>query len=660
MQLRRLVLLLLLNLALVPVCSGAVKSVDVHPLVADVGDVVTVKMVAAPGELVPVVIEFDSYVGVSGGEYSLRFKDIVIPSSTNRMNVRVSDVENLEVAVKFVITYVIRENAVDGSASLTRSNVPAGEYDITVSGETAVGIGTVKLSFTLEVTLTMDENGEYTYRLDTADMPIGTFSFDLGGAHRTVNIEEGFILPPPVVPDPPEPIDPEMLDPEEVAKTMENYTVDALSVLLEMEAGQAALIVDNLSLEKAVEFITGYNASGVLDEISINRTVQVIEVLDNVTSGVMMNELGPDRAGEVLLQVEEDVGASIIRSMVDNNVTDAAVRVEHAVKNRNNEADPEAYLGKTAQLMEIIGRIEPATLAQLFQSIALLPNTPSTVADLLEILDLNTTLRVVAEWLGNGELEVLSTVLGLLSHETIVDVYNGSESGILFPLLSNETIAWLPESPSIHVETTIAPEAVMADESVTVTLYVMNNGADPGHKNITANLDGQIFIDEWVILYPGEARTIRHTLTLERGEHTISSEGSSHVLTVAAPPTPMDIRIKELKLDPEHPTIGEPVSFTISLENLGETGGDLELEVRLDGGPVDSFTMTFDPFEQRETSTILTFEDEGVHEIMVNEQSLRFTVESRPSRIPGAPLLSLALGIVTVLFTWRRERPIVP
>jgi len=656
MHLRRIVLLLLLNLALVPVCSGEIEAVNVYPSRAEVGDVITFDVIATPGELVPVVIEFNGDMAVSQGEYNVKFNDLEIPSSTNRFSASVSDVEKLDVAVKFSsVTVIFRTYATGGVASFTRSNVPTGTYDITVTGDAAEGVSTVPLTFSIEISLTMDENGEYSTYFDTDELPLGTLSLDIGGIHRTVNIEEEeFILPPSTVEDPPEPIiDPETLDPIEAADIFETYNLTQMSALLKVETGKAANIVENLSLEKAVEFITEYNASGILAEISTNHTVRVLEALDNITSGLMMNELGPDKASEVILRTDYNSGASIIRSMVANNVTSAAIRVEHAVKNRNNETNPDAQEKKTAQLRRTIGQIKPATLVELFQSIAQLPNTPLTVAELFEILDLNTTIQVIAEWMENGEQGVLSMVLGLLSPDTFVEVYNGSDAGTLFPLLSNETIALLPESTSFHVETDMAPETLEEGETVTITMSVQNLGEGPGHKNVAMTLDGHTIIESWIILYPGETRTFQRTKTPEPGEHTINSEGSSLFFTVTIPKTPANIIVKEIKASSINPVVGEPVNLTISLENLGETEGRYELEISLDGVIVDSISKTLEPLEQLDASSVVLFVDEGEHQLSVNDQSMMFTAEPRPSKVPNYAYYLVIAGLIAILLVKR-------
>jgi len=191
---RRVLLAVLLLGVLTPCAFGAVTSVSISPSNPEQGDVLRINIEAAPGEDVAVSLDYSGDAPVSGGEYEIILYDVVIPKKPNRFSARVSGVDNLIVRVKRLdplpLPWLgIQKDANDnGVASLSQSGIPAGTYHIKVLGDALNGRDSIDLSFSADITLTMDSDGEYSYSYDTSNIPPGTIVVDVGGETDTITL----------------------------------------------------------------------------------------------------------------------------------------------------------------------------------------------------------------------------------------------------------------------------------------------------------------------------------------------------------------------------------------------------------------------------------------------------------------------------------------
>lgn len=655
MQLSRLVFFFLVSLVLVPSVYGAVSSVNVSPLNADTGDTIMVDIVASPDEIVPLRVEFDGYLPVSGGEFKVTFNDIELRSDSNGISATLTDVSNIEFKVKYkFLTYLTQLEASSGVVSVSRSDVPAGEYDITLSGESVPRANRVHLDLDIELSVTMDSQGEFTFRQDTGSIESGVFGINVDGNLFTVNVDEPFLPPPPPSVNPPS-SPPDEPSEENLVESFEGASGDELEGILGYNHSVAAGILEELSLEKAVEAVTLFNDTEVLSYVSLNRTVEIVSSVDNGTSGVIMNRLEPERAGEVLLSSGSD-GVSIVSSMITDNITDAAVRVEHAVKNRNVESDPVVFGSKTVKLESVFSGFDPSDLVPLLESIALLPETPSTVADVFVIIGLSSSSSLVSSWLEEGNLELLRLVLGFLEPDFSVELYQIVMDPVLFSLLSDEVIRLMPESDSFIITTNLSPVSPSESDSVVFSLLVVNHGELPGHKSVSTSLRGREVIDQWVVLYPGEDLVIEYETTLEPGDYELVYPGGGLSFTVSRVLSPPDIVVSEVDM-PRELELGDDLHVSVSLVNNGETGGDVELELLLNDASYSSETVSVDGLSDCVVNSSLSGLSAGLNVVTLNGVS--YTVEVvEPSKVPLSPV-NVIIGVVVVLFLLRDEKVVL-
>ena len=193
--------LVLIIFSMVPMVQGAVTSVDISPSNPEVGDMIRIEIQAGQGEDVAVSLDYRGDAPVSGGEYSIRLDNVLIPGKPNSFSARVSDVSYLRVGVQYSslpwIT-IKKDSNSNGVASISQSGIPTGNYNIKINGEASSGETIVDLSFNADITLTMDGNGEYSYSYDTENIPPGTIDIDVGRVKNTIILRSGSGGSPPV------------------------------------------------------------------------------------------------------------------------------------------------------------------------------------------------------------------------------------------------------------------------------------------------------------------------------------------------------------------------------------------------------------------------------------------------------------------------------
>jgi len=185
---RRLLLILILLGALVPVARCGVTGVEVEPADPVQGDTVTLRIQASPGESVPITLSFTKALTVSGGEYDLPLNGVNIPQTPNNFVVRAEGVLNLNVAVKVFFWITKSADASGGVATVSQGGVPPGTYTARIYGQAAPGVISVSVTVMASTTVTMGPDGRYTFSYDTLVIPAGDFTAGIGGLTRSITL----------------------------------------------------------------------------------------------------------------------------------------------------------------------------------------------------------------------------------------------------------------------------------------------------------------------------------------------------------------------------------------------------------------------------------------------------------------------------------------
>jgi len=198
---------------------------------------------------------------------------------------------------------------------------------------------------------------------------------------------------PPVVIVTPEDI--EELPPEEAAVIIEEMEIsDAVDILEQVEPTVAADIIEEISEETAVEILVEVDvaiAAEILETVNETTVGDILDVAVQVgeteTVTLILLEMDENTTAGALLSADPGSGAAFIESMAELNLTETAMIVEAAIKLRARELDPddaEELLARTADMLE---EVTVQSLVDLFIEIAGLPDTPSSVADVFEVMD---------------------------------------------------------------------------------------------------------------------------------------------------------------------------------------------------------------------------------------------------------------------------------
>lgn len=134
-------------------------------------------------------------------------------------------------------------------------------------------------------------------------------------------------------------------------------------------------------------------------------------------------------------------------------------------------------------------------------------------------------------------------------------------------------------------------------ETVAVSATITNTGDESGETTVELRLDGETQASEDIDLDDGEDETVSFEVesgTLEPGEYTHSiwtdDDEASGTLTIEAEPAAFELS----DLDPETPTltVGETLTVSGVVTNVGGQEGEVPVELRLDGDEIDSETVT--------------------------------------------------------------------
>ena len=170
------------------------------------GSVITYNGHGTPNSNVNVEASSSVSVSVSGNSYSDSLNGINIPSSENSLSISISPVQTINITARPTWMSgigVTRPGSVSGNTgSYTINNVPAGSYDITVSGTPVSGASTVTMTVTTSQPVSIGSDGNYTVNIDTSGLPASVYTISQGG-QEVARVYLGVAVPATPTPQPP-------------------------------------------------------------------------------------------------------------------------------------------------------------------------------------------------------------------------------------------------------------------------------------------------------------------------------------------------------------------------------------------------------------------------------------------------------------------------
>jgi len=198
----------------------------------------------------------------------------------------------------------------------------------------------------------------------------------------------------------------------------------------------------------------------------------------------------------------------------------------------------------------------------------------------------------------------------------------------------------------------VSPSTVEPDETVTVSVTVMNVGEESGSYTVELLIDG-VKVDEYTVtLDGGFSETVEFTVTEDtEGTYTASIGELSDSFTVETPtppPTPAEFELSNLVVSPTTVEIGEPISVSVTVTNVGEEAGSYTAELLIDDSKVDEDTVTLVGGASETVEFTGVSGEEGSHTVSVGDLSGSFTVEMPPGGV-GVNWALYAVGGLAIL-----------
>ena len=164
------------------------------------GDTLNINGNASPREKVDAFVTFEKLVPVSEGKFECTLENVTIPEGLdNLFTVEARGINNLHVRVKMVLWATKSSGASGGTATVSQSNVPPGNYTIKIDGDAGEGVSEVNLKITAFKGIKADSNGNFSYSYNTTAVPPGNFEVKVGGITKEITLGPKEIEEPPLV-----------------------------------------------------------------------------------------------------------------------------------------------------------------------------------------------------------------------------------------------------------------------------------------------------------------------------------------------------------------------------------------------------------------------------------------------------------------------------
>jgi hypothetical protein len=148
-----------------------------------VGDSVTIKGTAVPNSQVTVQVLYEQSLPVHNGAYQLALKGIFVPTPSNSITIKTTNVQSMSVGLKQRMWITLTSKVVNGVSTLTQNNIGPGTYDATIYGKSEAS--SVQLSVTSSETLTADSKGNYLFVYNSSGMPKGKYTVKVGSVSKS-------------------------------------------------------------------------------------------------------------------------------------------------------------------------------------------------------------------------------------------------------------------------------------------------------------------------------------------------------------------------------------------------------------------------------------------------------------------------------------------
>lgn len=440
--------------------------------------------------------------------------------------------------------------------------------------------------------------------------------------------------------------------------------------------------IEELSLEEAVELIDGlqtsdvaeifpeldpFLAGNILAQLSNLKMIVILEkmVVNGETSYVaeMLNNMPIEIAGDLLLNLEPELMTSLLELMADNNLTEAARRLEEAIKQSK-------FAGKLGSFTSTLEHIDMDILVDLFEEITRLPATPSTVASVFEVMSMPKVLEIVSVWIDQETFEPLEKIFIELSNETLSNIFlnlNTALRNLLYPNLDENTQERLPNLGTFELSNLkINPKTGPVGTEFEISVEVSNIGFGWGKYFVNFTLNEFLIEDKKLTIAPNGSKVLSWLICPEtEDEYRIKVNTLTetfNVISLEDTIEPAYFVYRQLDIDPLITKVGETSSVSVILENIGDKPGTELVQLFVDDKLIDTKNITLEGGEYQFVifSDILTFETPGIYIVKIRELSRAYLVEegNEFNSAYRTNLMKigfiLAILVIIIIIIWRR------
>lgn len=435
-------------------------------------------------------------------------------------------------------------------------------------------------------------------------------------------------------------------------------TAVAAAIVKEMQTKAAAAAMNEADNGVVVRILAATDpakAAAILGEMTAGKAARVLEEAVNAGKeaqfSAYMNMLNHKQAAEILQEITPQTGAKIVEEMTRNNLKEAAKRVEAVVKLRLGEKDPAKAKQMLRRIAETLQNADTGTLVSIFVEIANLPETPSTVAAVMEAMDRARALDVVSRWISVRNLEELGLVFSHFSEGFISEAWSlmvAAERTTLFTHLPPETVQLLPQIGEFQLSgLLVGPTTAALHQAVTISATVENVGSEPGTYTLALKINGATEATRKLVLSPGQRQTVEWTVSRSQaGAYSVDVNGLTASFIVQPAPRSASFTLRDLTVSPTRVNPGNPVTVTATVRNTEDLTGSTPVNLMINGEPDDTATVTLDPVSSTTVSFTVTRDAEGTYVVVVGGMVATFTVLAPPP--PSVPWAAVLAAVVVV------------
>jgi PGF-CTERM protein len=172
----------------------------------------------------------------------------------------------------------------------------------------------------------------------------------------------------------------------------------------------------------------------------------------------------------------------------------------------------------------------------------------------------------------------------------------------------------------------LAAEEVPADDPVSVTATLENEGEERAIFAADLRADGEVVATKNVTVPAGESKRVAVNATLAPGTHEIALDGRRVGSVTVAEPT-AEVGVADVSLNESAISTGERVEITATVENTGSEPGEREVALTLFGEEVETKTVQVPAGETREVEFVRAVDAAGTYTAAVGDESAELSVE---------------------------------